>query len=208
MVALPILAGIGTARPSIHCRFLSAPSSASMQTGRSRSARRHRARCSCRRAGSAHRTHGVRTRAWAGPAHGDRIGLRGPSRARRLFGDVHALRLGLGIRRMASGLCDRGGDGNWRHCLAKTFRNATVCQRRQSAPPGTGMEVGRTAQRIGAAPPTSLGVGSTTRMRIMTEGHGCLLLDRPRRKISLSLKVDGDAFRLSRSSRAERPRLT
>ena len=32
MVALPILAGIGTARPSIHCRFLSAPSSASMQS--------------------------------------------------------------------------------------------------------------------------------------------------------------------------------
>ena len=64
----------------------------------------------------------------AAPARRDRIGLRGPSRARRLFPDVHSVRLGFGIRRMASGLCDRWGNVNWRDRLAKTCRNATAYQ--------------------------------------------------------------------------------
>jgi hypothetical protein len=42
----------------------------------------------------------------------------------------------------------------------------------------------------------------------MTEGHGRLLLNRTRRNISLSFKVDGDAFCLSQSTCAEHPRLT
>jgi len=60
-------------------------------------------------------------------------------------------------------------------------------------------------------PPASLGVSSSVIALtwIITEAHWVpRLLDRPRRKISLSFKVHGDAFRLSLSSRAERPRLT
>ena len=67
--------------------------------------------------------------AGAGPARRDRIGLRGSSRARRLFCEIHALRLGFDVRRMASGLCDHWGDSNWHRRLAKTCRNATACQR-------------------------------------------------------------------------------
>ena len=112
------------------------------RAGRSRRARRHRARDRCRRAGSDRRARGVRAGPGVAPARCDRIGLRGPSRARSLFCDIYTLRLGFGIRRMASGLCELWGNGSWRHRLAKTFRNATTCQRRQSASPGTVMEVG------------------------------------------------------------------
>jgi hypothetical protein len=42
----------------------------------------------------------------------------------------------------------------------------------------------------------------TAWMRIMTEGAWAPLLDRPRRKISLSFEADDDAFRLSLSLRA------
>jgi hypothetical protein len=52
-------------------------------------------------AGPGRRARGVRAGAWAGPARRDRIGLRDPSRARRLFCDVHAFRLGFDVRGLA-----------------------------------------------------------------------------------------------------------
>jgi hypothetical protein len=45
-------------------------------------------------------------------------------------------------------------------------------------------------------------------MRIVTEKYGRPLLDRPRRKLSLSFNADCDAFCLSPSSRAEHSRPT
>ncbi len=121
--------------------------------------RRHHARDRCGRAGPGRWARGVRAGAGAGAARRDRIGLRGSSRARRLFCDVHALRLGFDVRRMPSGLCDHRGDGNWHLRRAKACRNATACQRRQSALLGTGARAGRTAPRVGFAPPTSPAIG-------------------------------------------------
>jgi len=184
MVALPILAGIGTARPSIHCRFLSAPSSASMQSRPEpvRSA----ASCSVQLparwfcSSDARRSHARVGRSCAWRSHwSSRPQPRSQVIRRRPRSSAWPRHPKDGVRSLRS-------PGQWQlvSLLGKDFPQrhrlpATIISIAQHSRGGRAYGATHWSRATDLARRVR---ASTAWMWIMTEGHGCPLRDRPWRK--------------------------